>query len=389
MSSVLVVGNFLDCTGYSQVSRNLIFAFYKLFNSDFKIQILNCSSDYDKVSLEGDMLDFFSNSTSNIIQPHYDLIIYITIPDFIPHIKKNITLKAGKEILITAFEGNCIPYYWKEIVDSVDAIGVPSLANKKAFEKRTNKSVFIIPHGLSKEYLDLEFDRKVKSSAEKFIFMINFDWRSSYRKGIDLLLHSYLRTFAPWERVALLIKTNKFAEDRSFPGGGIGKLVGEIMAYYRMKLSPEIMLVTDSVSVKDLIGLYKQGDCYISPSRSEGLNLCLLESMATGSCPIVTGERVGWDGQDFANAENAFLIKIGTYISGKFLNQFYEDSLWANCSQDHLSMIMRRCFERREDVLEKGRLAFETAKRFTWEDAAMKLHGMIRNTLVEKEVVLP
>ncbi len=92
------------------------------------------------------------------------------------------------------------------------------------------------------------------------------------RKGIDKLLEAYRSTFSRADDVALVIHS---AYGDEFALADIKAIAKDVQA-------PEVILLQDEFSHMEMLRLYAASDVYVSPYRSEGFGLTLLEAMATG-----------------------------------------------------------------------------------------------------------
>ena len=151
------------------------------------------------------------------------------------------------------------------------------------------------------------------------------------RKGVDLLLKSYARSFTINDPVVLVIKT--FAN----PHNEIDRWIEE--AKELCEAFPRVVVIEDDLSDSQLKSLYQLCDVYVGPSRAEGFGLPFAEAMLS-YLPVIT---TGWGGQmDFCSDETAWLVD---YKFAQAKTHFdLSDSVWAEPDEHHLSELMREVY---------------------------------------------
>ena len=98
------------------------------------------------------------------------------------------------------------------------------------------------------------------------------------RKGIDVLLKAYTDAFKASDNVTLIIHSS-YGDDFQLK---------EILAMQKDVNVPEILLFQDDLSHFEMVKLYAASHVYVSPYRSEGFGLTVLEAMAIGLQVIIT-----------------------------------------------------------------------------------------------------
>lgn len=151
------------------------------------------------------------------------------------------------------------------------------------------------------------------------------------RKGVDILLKAYARSFTSSDPVVLIIKT--FAN----PHNEIDRWIEEAKESYSD--FPRVVVIEDDLSDSQLKSLYQLCDVYVGSSRAEGFGLPFAEAML--SClPVIA---TGWGGQmDFCSDETAWLID---YRFTQAKTHFdLSDSVWAEPDEEHLAELMREVY---------------------------------------------
>lgn len=178
-----------------------------------------------------------------------------------------------------AFEFQGIPSSWVHPFNNITQdIWVPSEYNAQAFEANgiRREKIFVLKHGIEFGKFNVSVPGYPISTQKAFKFLFNGGLLS--RKGIDILLNAYTAAFKATDNVTLILHSvygDEFQLD-------------EISAIQRNAQMPEIIFLQDELSHFEMVKLYKAADVYVSPYRSEGFGLTVLEAMAMGLQVIVT-----------------------------------------------------------------------------------------------------
>ncbi len=187
------------------------------------------------------------------------------------------------------------------------------------------------------------------------------------RKGADVLLEAYGKTFSSTDDVTLIIKT--------FPNPH--NEIHSLLADCRSRKSdyPHVVVLEGDLSESDLKALYQQCNVLVAPSRAEGFGLPMAEAMLSG-IPVVT---TNWGGQlDFCNEETAWLVDYTFTRADTHFGLFA--SVWAEPDVDSLArtMLMLRKSPRillRAKAQAGRRLLLDEYK---WSDVAARLVNAAR-----------
>lgn len=194
-------------------------------------------------------------------------------PNFGPYLKNELI------ILQQPWEYFAIPSKWQNFINNdVYEVWVPSYYVKKSFVSngiRSNK-IKTIPHGVNYEKFQLDYGLFKLPTKKKFKFLTVGG--ILHRKGIDLLVEAYLSLFESFDDVTLIIHCiYEFYSNDDY-----------IKNALNIKNGPEIIYMKEPLSEIDIIRLFKSVDVYITPYRSEGFGLSILEAMASSLPVIVT-----------------------------------------------------------------------------------------------------
>ncbi len=226
-----IIGNLLGIDGYSNHTKGLVNALYKI-NPDIKLDIpLQQGWEQQVNDAELAMIKNIHGTP--------DVTIAIATPPF-----WRICLgdKTKHFIGFLVWEGDKIPKYWIEYLmdERVDQIWVPSLHTKDAicqtfresastedYMSDYHKKIKIVPHGYDpeifnrhqvkipsfKEQLDDRISKDESSclpNTTPFKFIVNKGWRGGMedRGGVQYVLQAYANEFKKDENVELLLKLN-------------------------------------------------------------------------------------------------------------------------------------------------------------------------------------
>lgn len=151
-----------------------------------------------------------------------------------------------------------------------------------------------------------------------------------------------------------------------------------LRTYVQNGLDPARILTCNLVPNEQLRQLYAQTDIGIFPNRCEGgTNLVMMEYMACGK-PVIASNTSGH--KDILTPENALCLNALRDLTvvdphGNTVCRWQEPSL------DELLAQLEYAYGHRAAIADIGRRAGETLKKFTWNRAAERLVGFIRELL--------
>jgi len=207
----------------------------------------------------------------------------------------------GAWVMIQPWEFGGIPAEWiAPMRDQVDEIWVPSAWLKDCYVRSgiPAAQVVVVPNGVDGQVFRPDGARFPLATRRTCRFL--FLGGTIHRKGFDLLLETYVRTFRAGDDVCLVIKEQ---------GGGVYGTPGLPAQLARLRAedpqAPEIEYRTDDLTEAELASLYRACDVLVLPYRGEGFGLPIAEAMASGLPVLVTG-RGG--AQDFVREPWAYLL---------------------------------------------------------------------------------
>ena len=257
---------------------------------------------------------------------------------------------------------------WVETMNQADEVWTPSNFCRDIFVRSgvlANK-VQVIPNGIDPTIFTPEGNVPELPTTKRFKFL--FVGGTIFRKGIDVLLDAYVRTFSATDDVTLIIKD--MGGNSFYKGQTAEQLIENIR---KNPNAPEILYTDATLTEKQLAELYRSCDVFVSPYRGEGFSLPTLEAMACGLPVIVThggatddfvDETVGWTipaGERF----------IGSVIDGKELTGA---AYMLEPDAEVLASTMEYVTKNPQERVAKGISAAHRARtEWTWQHATLKL----------------
>jgi glycosyltransferase involved in cell wall biosynthesis len=206
-----------------------------------------------------------------LIKP-FDIEIRLTFPPILE------PSPADKLICIQPWEMIEIPLEWMEFWNTYATalIGISSWNEQLYKSKLTNKNL-LIGH-INPVLNDIWFKQEKKLNSRQFTFL--FDGGGNFRKGADIVLDAFFKTFNGNRFIKLIFKDSKIYRNDLDLFNTIKKL-NINCDYYNSTLSFE-----------ELKTLYRSADAILYPSRGEGFGFCPAQGLACG-LPIVAPLHTG------------------------------------------------------------------------------------------------
>lgn len=355
-----LIGTILGTSGYDAHTRELLNALMKFT----KVKLLTSIPPGAEMHINDRELNAWKNKED------YDINLIIAHPI---HWRLHTNNKRNWVYLV--WEGDRVPLSFIEEMESpeIEYVIVPSMHTYDAVMNTLDitrsdenetliKKLQIIHHGVN-----LEKFYSMAKNTDKFRFLGNKGFRNlEDRGGIQYLLQAYMEEFKAEENVELVLKIN--------PAYGVPDLnkLMQHMIQYNPKPAP-IRFITDNVKYEELVKIYNQANCFVSPTRAEAFNIPCIEALACG-LPVIT---TIFGGQiDFVNNLNGWLV--GGELTEVKHELMYEGIKWLTPSITELRKVMREAFELPRDLFDrKIQEGFATAKEFTWDSTAEKLLVLI------------
>lgn len=268
----------------------------------------------------------------------------------------------------------CIPYWelseilpeWHEILNRFDEIWCASSFMAKAFSAGPRPVRVVRPSIEWKKPPQLNLRSDFSLPEEKFIFFYAADIGSIMgRKNPMAMVHAYTQEFMPEEGACCLVKIN-YANRRSHE-------IREILSLSKHRT--DVIFMDKLLEEHRMHALFEQIDCYVSPHRSEGLGLTILEAMS--ACKPVIATPYGGV-TDFVNGKTAFPIEFRLAQVGEGNFPYPPNYVWADPSISSLRGAMRRVFINRTEagaIARNGKTLSEDL--FSLQQTSFRIHEAI------------
>lgn len=287
-----------------------------------------------------------------------------------------------------------VPQVWKRLSELVDEVWVPNEWVYDACMERDMQNVECIPYGIDFSYKPTDYDccvcpgrhmRPYPGAGQclkdnKFNFLCIARWY--HIKGVDALLHAYLKEFSSDDDVRLFIKTT--LNNHAPIDGQQIKQAAHFMAQQEgISDIPEVGIRTESISDQRLMDLMGVSDAFVLPSRAECVGIAWAQAMHA-QLPVIT---TNWSAmEEYLDDEHAILIddymlerpqpqrQWLTFSGVQGGNQYPRDAHWADPDIDALCTAMRNVYEMTESERNKiGKNAQEHVHDiFDWEKCMNK-----------------
>lgn len=250
------------------------------------------------------------------------------------------------KIANTMCEADFIGNDWAMKLNGMDHIIVPNAWNKWVFKRSgVRKPITVIPHGQDHNlftYVDRR-DR-IPEFGKKRKFRFGIVGYLNDRKGVFELIQAFASEFQKGEPVELYLKSSNKA-----------------FGYYKNFTDKRIITDVRHLPMPQLVELYQSFDCFVFPSRAEGVGNPPREAILTG-CPTIATNYSG-------------LEELAPYIrslepSGmeSRIDMVDQPGKWAVIDIQNLMWHMRRVYDDYEKELKRAERARNwMIKNFAWE----------------------
>jgi glycosyltransferase involved in cell wall biosynthesis len=365
-------------TGYDRASREYLLALDRL-GIDVKVQAMTYS---DSIFVDGLNPEQVKRITELIEKPEATdkpkILVYHAQPNGVDPIAER--QRYDKVVILTVWETTKVPDNWIAPANAADAVIVPCSQNVQALtDSGINVPIYMVPHGADfNTYKPENPPLPLANIQGKFTFLSVFQWQ--HRKAPEVLLQAYWSEFTPKDNVCLIIKSyygsHVYTREQNRQ---IAQTIASYKEYIQRKSgiteTAPIFLSTSVFDDEDLKGLYTLADCFVLPTRGEGVGLPYIESLCSGVPVIATG----WGGSmDFLSKDNAYLIdyeleptdsRLQTAISPSYNQLFTHEMKWAEPNVDSLRLQMRRAYENRELTKQKGINGRKLMEHMSWDES--------------------
>jgi glycosyltransferase involved in cell wall biosynthesis len=281
-------------------------------------------------------------------------------PDFTPS-------TARRLVLVQPWEYGGLPAEWiGPLRDVVDELWVPSSwVRRCAVDSGVpEEKVQVVPNGVDTDRFAPGPSSFPLATAKgtKLLFVGG----CIPRKGIDVLLESYLATFSRKDDVCLVVKP--FGSGSVYRGSSMEDMVRQAAA----GAGAEIEVLDGELSDQQMADLYRSCDALVHPYRGEGFGLPIAEAMASG-LPVVVPD--GGACLDFCDDSVGWLVPSRQVpLGASEWTASRAGAWWLEPSRLALGEAMRAVVASPESRRRKG----EAGRRrivsgFTWDQVAARV----------------
>lgn len=344
-------GSFLDYGSLSHVNRSLTDELIKMKG----VQLTRVTNE---ITCKPEFQHVFK-TVQKSAPPNSEITIHHSFP---PNWQSP---KSGKWVLMQPWEYGAIPEEWVDKIKNIDEVWTPSQFVKDMYivSGVPNNKVHVLPHGIDPGVFHPQVKPFPLNTKKKFKFL--YVGGGLYRKGIDLLVNSYLSCFSQNDDVVLVIKDSKIYAKQS--------IEPSINDAKKILNAAEIIYLDQDMSYDEMASLYKACDCYVHPYRGEGFALPVLEAMACGLPVIVT--KGGPTDEFVQNQFGWFIPSEAIPIDSSVYNdiQLAKPAWMLEPDVQVLSALLRWVPEHSQEARKKGLVASQyVRKNWTWQKAAQK-----------------
>jgi glycosyltransferase involved in cell wall biosynthesis len=379
---IQIVGPYFTNYSLARVNRGLAIALKDLHsNYDVNLYCDPAKIDYypapEELQKNRQLADIVIDQ-----QTETEVAIYNNYPRSISDSLDLQNLPGKIKLMYLAWEESKYVKHWvDEINANLHGVMVPSSFVKSILRSSGVKlPIRVVPNAINTDQLKSVKENYEVPTTKKIRFLHVSSGLK--RKGVDVLIKSYLKEFKSTDDVTLIIK--------SFPGPT--NIVEEYIEKYKTEDSAEIIHISSSdMTDTELLQLTKSVDCCVYPSRSEGFGLPVLEAM-NAEVPVIATNYSGY--LDFCDHESAYMIDYKlVYTKGSDLVN--PGAKWAEPDVSQLQNLMRKVYETQQKIktamLQNSKndpdiialqtrviIAKQRANRFSWENSAKEVLNFIQ-----------
>jgi len=280
---------------------------------------------------------------------------------------KNEPPKGARWIINQPWEFSALTTDLKDAFQNADEIWTPTNWCRNVYINSGIEpdKVQVIPNGIDPSLFTPKGKHYPLKSNKKVKFL--FVGGTIYRKGIDVLLDSFVSTFTKHDDVCLVIKD--MGGDTFYKGQTAKEYINKLKL---IEDTPEIEYIDEMLPEEDIAALYRACDVFVSPYRGEGFSLPTLEAMACGLPVIVTD---GGATDDFVDENVGWKIKSEPKSIGNSMGDrtFIQEAFLLEPDQSDLSAKLRNAYDSSTSLISVGLIASHRARTiFTWRNATIK-----------------
>jgi len=222
------------------------------------------------------------------------------------------------------------PDAWIHFADYCDEVWAPSRFAAEAIAQKVPVPVLTMPHAISFARPSGDFRAKFGLPAGQFLFLFLCDLNSyAERKNPAAVLDAFRRSGLGGRGAALVIKVHNTA--------------GNPADFARLQAAvadlPGTVLLTQTLSRREIYELESACDCFVSLHRSEGFGLALAECMYLGK-PVISTD---WSATaEFITPATGCPVRATTVTLDRNHGPYAKGQTWAEPDTGHAAEWMQR-----------------------------------------------
>jgi glycosyltransferase involved in cell wall biosynthesis len=295
-------------------------------------------------------------------------------------------VSSGALAVIQPWEFGCLPVEWVDNQGHIDEFWVPSQWVRQCYLASgiRGDKVYVVRNGVDLGRFTPDGPRLPLGTTKgtKLLFVGG----TIARKGIDVLLKSYLESFSGDDDVCLVIKG--FGSGTLYPGSSLREMAQAIAE--AAPTTPEVLYLEDDLTPTEMAELYRACDVLVHPYRGEGFALPVAEAMACGLAVVTTA---GGPTDEFAPAELTYRIPATIVPLLPGVNDLGTPSgpqWWLEPDHQALSTTLRHVVSHPEEVAELGQAAAAFAiDHLGWEQPAVLAAHRLRALANRRQPAAP
>lgn len=270
----------------------------------------------------------------------------------------------GKHYGFPIFELDTFDQQEKNSINSCDSLIVPT---KWAADVCKNNNISvpidIVPLGVDR---DIFYENDLPLTDEIWYYNIG-KWE--VRKYHDLLSLAFAKAFDSSK-----YKVKLFMLPFSNSGHYHPNELNDWEKLYKTNLGDKVIILKRLPGQEDVANLIRKCHCGIFPSRAEGWNLPLLETLSCGRYAIASNCTAH---TEFINEDNCFLLPANNKVVAKDGKWFNGKGNWHDINIDDVIDQLRYSYDFIQSKNEINVSGIKTANNFTWKKAAERLVNVV------------
>jgi glycosyltransferase involved in cell wall biosynthesis len=216
----------------------------------------------------------------------------------------------------------------------------------------------VVPLGVDTNIFNYQISHNLSfRDSDKFIFLNIGKWE--IRKGHDILLDLFRSAFPHQKDVELWLLASETTNGYSSKE--------ELDKWKSMYSDPRVKLFSGADTQHDIARLMAASDCGIYPSRAEGWNMELLETMAMNKPAITTNYSAH---TEFCTNNNSYLVDITETEKAYDGKAFVGQGNWAKIGQKEKDDFIDKMRFVYKNKINTNKYGLETAKQYSWKNTS-------------------